>query len=157
MGARSHTPGGPGSPCHSPRWSSGRRSRRIPLATWAALTDPAIVERWFTKATPVGSVGDPYVLDFGDDDTMRGEIIEVVPGERLAYSWGWGDTPPAGRTRVTWTIAVSQDGTLVTLAHDGWSEAGLAAADRDEHARYWEGYLAALVELGDDLASGEGA
>jgi uncharacterized protein YndB with AHSA1/START domain len=125
-----------------------------PAATWSALTDPAIVEQWFTHATPVGAVGDPYELDFGDGDVMRGAILEVVPGDRLVYSWGWGDTAPGARTRVTWTIAVSQDGTLVTLTHDGWTEAGLVAAERDEHARYWEGYLAALVELGDDLAAG---
>jgi uncharacterized protein YndB with AHSA1/START domain len=127
-----------------------------PAATWAALTDPAIVEQWFAKATPVGAVGDTYEIDFGDD-VMRGAILEVAPGERLAYSWGWGETAPAQRTRVTWTIATSQDGTLVTLTHDGWTAAGLAAADRDEHARYWEGYLAALVELGDELAAGEEA
>jgi uncharacterized protein YndB with AHSA1/START domain len=126
-------------------------------ATWLALTEPALVERWFTRATPVGSVGDPYELDFGDDDTMRGSVLEVVPGERLVYSWGWGRTPPAQRTRVCWTIEASQDGTLVTLTHDGWTEAGLGAAERDEHARYWEGYLAALVELGDELAVGEEA
>jgi len=124
-----------------------------PAATWRALTEPALVEQWFTHATPVGAVGDPYELDFGDE-VMRGAILEVVPGERLAYSWGWGDTTPEARTRVTWTVAVSQDGTLVTLTHDGWTAAGLRAADRDEHARYWEEYLAALVELGDELAAG---
>ena len=126
-------------------------------ATWNAITVPAIVERWFTHATPVGAVGDPYELDFGDGDVMRGAILEVVPGDRLVYSWGWGDTAPDRRTRVTWTIATSQDGTLVTLTHGGWREAGLGAAERDEHARYWEGYLAALVELGDELAAGEEA
>jgi uncharacterized protein YndB with AHSA1/START domain len=88
---------------------------------------------------------------------MRGTVLEVVPGERLVYSWGWGDTAPAGRTRVSWTVAISQDGTLVTLTHDGWTEAGLGATERDEHARYWEEYLAALVELGDELAAGEEA
>jgi uncharacterized protein YndB with AHSA1/START domain len=128
-----------------------------PAATWAALTDPAIVEQWFTKASAVGAVGAPYVLDFGDGDVMRGVVLDVLPRECLVYSWGWGDTTPEKRTRVTWTIAVSQDGTLVTLTHDGWTEAGLTAADRDEHARYWEGYLAALVELSDDLAAAEDA
>ena len=128
-----------------------------PAATWDALTDPTLVPQWFTHATPVGAVGDPYELDFGGGDVMRGTILEVVPGERLVYSWGWGETSPDKRTRVIWTIAISQDGTLVTLTHDGWTGAGLAAAERDEHARYWEGYLAALVELGDELAAGEEA
>ena len=28
-----------------------------PAATWAALTDPALVVDWFTDASPVGPVG----------------------------------------------------------------------------------------------------
>ena len=125
--------------------------------TWEALTDPDLVERWFTRATPVGAVGAPYTLDFGDGDTMHGAILEVVPGERLAYSWGWGETDPGARTRVMWALEPGEDGTLVTLTHGGWTEAGLGAPERDEHAHYWEGYVAALVELSDELAGVEGA
>jgi uncharacterized protein YndB with AHSA1/START domain len=123
-------------------------------ATWAMLTDPGLVERWFTHATPVGPVGSAYVLDFGDGDTMRGEILEVVPETRLVYSWGWGDTAPAARTRVAWDLAPGEDGTRVTLTHDGWADAGLTAKDRDEHAAYWEGYVAALVEETDEAVNG---
>jgi uncharacterized protein YndB with AHSA1/START domain len=125
-------------------------------ATWAALTDPAIVERWFTRATPVGAPGAAYELDFGDGDVMRGEILEVAPGERLAYTWGWGETTPAARTRVSWELSAGQDGMLLTLTHGGWSEAGLTAKDRDEHAGYWEGYVAALVEMTDEDLAGDG-
>ncbi len=123
-------------------------------ATWRALTEPDQVARWFTRATPVGAVGDAYVLDFGGD-VMRGELLEVVPGGRLAYTWAWDDGGP--RTRVCWDLADGEDGTHVTLTHDGWSEAGLAAKDRDEHAAYWEGYVAALVEMTDEDLAGEGA
>jgi uncharacterized protein YndB with AHSA1/START domain len=125
-----------------------------PSATWEAITDPAIVERWFTKATPVGAVGDPYSLDFGaGDDRMTGEIIDVVPGHSLTYSWGWGQTPAEQRTRVTWDLdPLTDGGTLLTLTHGGWAEAGLAAVDRDAHEEYWEQYVAALVEVTDELA-----
>ena len=126
-------------------------------ATWAALTDPDQVERWFTRASPVGTVGDAYVLDFGPGDVMRGEILEVVPSVRLAYSWGWGDGPGAVRTRVCWDLAPVDDGTLVTLTHGGWSEAGLTAKDRDQHATHWDGYVAALVEATDEDVAGEDA
>ncbi len=126
-------------------------------ATWAALTDPALVEQWFTRATPVGAPGAAYELDFGDGDVMRGEVLEVAPGARLVYSWGWGETPASERTRVAWDLAPGEDGTLVTLTHSGWTEAGLTAKDRDEHAAYWEGYVAALVEMTDDAVSGEEA
>ena len=126
-------------------------------ATWAALTEPSLVEQWFTRATPVGPVGAAYELDFGGADVMRGEILEVTPGERLAYSWGWGDTPAATRTRVLWELAPGEDGTLVILTHDGWSQAGLTAKDRDGHTEYWEGYVAALVEMTDEAVAGEDA
>jgi len=126
-------------------------------ATWAALTEPALVERWFTHASVVGAVGDPYELDFGGGDVMRGNVLEVVPGQRLAYSWGWEGGPDAPRTRVSWELAPGEDGTLVTLTHDGWSEAGLTAKERDEHASYWEGYVAALVEMTDEDVTGEDA
>jgi uncharacterized protein YndB with AHSA1/START domain len=125
-------------------------------ATWAALTEPSLVERWFTRASRVGTAGDAYVLDFGDGDVMRGELLEVVPRERLAYSWGWGDDA-AARTRVRWELADGEDGTRVTLTHDGWAEAGLTPKDRDEHAAYWEGYVAALVETTDEAVAGADA
>ena len=125
-----------------------------PAATWEALTDPSLVERWFTKATPVGAVGDPYSLDFGTgEDAMNGTVVEVSPGHRLSYSWGWGETPAERQTRVTWDLEPLADGgTLLTLTHGGWAEAGLTAADRDAHEEYWEQYVAALVELADELA-----
>lgn len=125
-------------------------------ATWRALTDPVLVERWFARATPIGAAGDPYTLDFGGD-IMRGAILEVVPAERLVYSWGWSETAPDARTRVTWALDAGENGTLVTLTHDGWADAGLGAHERDEHAAHWEEYVAALVELSDELAEGEGA
>ena len=127
------------------------------VTTWRTLTDPVLVGRWFTHATPVGAVGDAYELDFGSGDVMRGEILEVVQDERLVYSWGWGDSAPGARTRVTWTLDAADDGTAVTLTHDGWVEAGFGAAERDDHRRNWEEYVAALVELGDELAEGDRA
>ncbi len=126
-------------------------------ATWETLTDPTLVERWFARATPVGPAGSAYTIDFGDADVMHGEILEVVPGERLVYSWGWGQTPAARRTRVTWELSPGEDGTLVTLTHDGWTPAGLTARDRDEHAAYWEGYVAALVAMTDEDLAGADA
>jgi len=126
-------------------------------ATWAALTEPPLMERWFTHASAVGAAGDAYELDFGDGDVMRGFVLDVVPGERLVYSWGWEGGPAAPRTRVSWELTPGEDGTLVTLTHDGWSEAGLTAKERDEHAAYWEGYVAALVEMTDEDVAGEDA
>jgi uncharacterized protein YndB with AHSA1/START domain len=37
-----------------------------PETAWQAISDPDRVAEWFTDASPVGGVGDPYRLDFGD-------------------------------------------------------------------------------------------
>jgi uncharacterized protein YndB with AHSA1/START domain len=124
-----------------------------PAAAWAALTDPMLVVEWFTEASPVGPVGSPYRLDFGDGSVISGRIQALEPGHRLAYSWAWADTEPVEETLVTWTIEPLPDGgTEVTLEHDGWAEAGSDETARNDHASYWEGYLEDLVAVLDDEA-----
>jgi uncharacterized protein YndB with AHSA1/START domain len=115
---------------------------------WAALTDPALVAEWFTDATPVGAVGDPYRLDFGDGSVVEGVIRAVEPGHRFAYTWAWADADPPTETLVTWTVEPLPDGSgRVTLVHDGWLEAGADAATRADHEGYWTGYLEELAAL----------
>jgi uncharacterized protein YndB with AHSA1/START domain len=122
-----------------------------PAAAWAALTQPEKVVEWFTDASPVGRVGDPYRLDFGDGSVVEGTIRALEPGRRLAYSWTWLDAEPPRETLVSWTIEpLSAGGTQVTLEHDGWSEAGADEATRNDHAGYWEGYLEDLVSVLDE-------
>src|SRR5262245_4348787 len=122
-----------------------------PAATWAALTEPSLVIEWFTEASPVGPVGSPYRLDFGDGSVISGRIEALEPGRLLSYSWAWADTEPAEETVVTWTVEPLPDGgTRVTLEHAGWSEAGSNEATRDDHAGYWEGYLEDLVAVLDE-------
>jgi uncharacterized protein YndB with AHSA1/START domain len=122
-----------------------------PTAAWAALTDPGLVLEWFTEVSPVGPVGAPYRLDFGDGSVVAGTIRTLEPGHRLAYSWSWVDAEPVQETLVTWTIeALPGGGTQVTLEHAGWSEAGSDEATRDDHAGYWEGYLEDLVSVLDE-------
>jgi uncharacterized protein YndB with AHSA1/START domain len=120
----------------------------VPVAdAWTALTDPARVADWFTDVTPLGAVGDPYRLDFGDGSVVNGVVQVVEPECRFAHTWGWLDAAPRQETVVTWTVESLEDGgTRITLIHDGWSEAGADEAMRDDHEGYWSGYL-------DDLAA----
>ncbi len=114
---------------------------------WAALTEPDRVAEWFTDASPLGEVGDPYRLDFGDGSVVEGVIREIDPGRRFAHTWVWVDALPRQETLVTWSVeALPGGGGRVTLVHDGWSEAGADSAARDDHEAYWSGYL-------DDLAA----
>jgi uncharacterized protein YndB with AHSA1/START domain len=119
-----------------------------PDAAWAALTDPDLVAEWFTDATPLGAVGDPYRLDFGDGSVVEGVVREIEPGRRFAHTWAWADAEPRQETLVTWSIeALPDGGGRVVLVHDGWSEAGADAATRGDHEGYWNGYLDDLADI----------
>ena len=120
----------------------------VPAAdAWTVLTDPVRVVDWFTDVTPLGAVGDPYRLDFGDGSIVEGVVQVVEPGRRFSHTWAWLDVAPRQETVVTWTVeALEIGGTRITLVHDGWSEAGADEAIRDDHEGYWSGYL-------DDLAA----
>lgn len=114
---------------------------------WRAVTDPDRVIDWFTSASPVGPVGTVYRLDFGDGSVVSGEVLELEPGRRFAHRWHWDGADTAETTTVTWTVTPSAAGSTVHLVHDGWSEAGLDEAARDDHEGYWAGYLEDLRDL----------
>jgi uncharacterized protein YndB with AHSA1/START domain len=122
---------------------------------WTYLTEPGQVAEWFTDVVPVGAVGDPYRLDFGDGSIVEGVILELEPGRRFAYRWAWTDAEPAAArpTRVEWRVeALPGGGSRVVLRHDGWSEAATDDAIRDDHEAYWSGYLDDLRDLLEEAA-----
>lgn len=124
-----------------------RETAATPEAAWDALTDPARVARWFAPATFPGQVGEPYRIDFGDS-AVEGTVTALEPPRRFEHTWHWTDAPAGETTRVRWEVEAGRSGgARILLTHGAWDEAGLDAAARDEHARYWEGYLDALVEL----------
>lgn len=121
---------------------------------WTYLTDPARVEEWFTAASPVGEVGEPYVLDFGEGSVVQGLIVELEPGHRFVHGWAWLDAEPRQETLVTWIVRpLDTGGCEVELRHEGWEEAGADAAIRDDHEAYWSGYLDDLHDLLEDAAT----
>ena len=122
-----------------------------PTEAWAALTRPDRVADWLTDVSPLGTVGSPYRLDFGDGSVVEGRIRALEPGRRLAYSWAWADVEPVQETLVSWTIEPEPGGgTRVTLEHAGWTEAGADATSRNDHEGYWDGYLEDLVSVLDE-------
>ncbi len=119
---------------------------------WLHLTDPARVAEWFTAASPVGEVGEPYVLDFGEGSVVHGAIVEIVPGRRFAHRWAWLDDEPGPETLVTWEVRpLEKGGSEIELLHDGWAEAGADTAMRDDHEAYWCGYLDDLRDLLEEV------
>ena len=72
--------------------------------------------------------------------TAEGEVLEVVPGERIVFTYGYDrpDTPIApGASRVTVTLSDGPGGTRVLLRHDVTD-----AATRDGHIAGWRYQMA---------------
>lgn len=89
---------------------------------WNALTDKAQMKEWYFDI-PDFELGVQNEFNFfepGGENKFhhRGEILEVIPNEKLKYSWSYPEFSKE-KTIVKWQLEESQDGTLVTLTHKG--------------------------------------
>jgi uncharacterized protein YndB with AHSA1/START domain len=122
-----------------------RHFNASPAKVWTAWTDPEEIVRWFGPAqVQPGSmradidlrVGGQYSISFtgegGEYFQVDGVYREVVPNERLVFSWTWHSTPER-ESLVTVSLTSDGTGTLLTLLHEQFFD----AAARDNHARGW--------------------
>ena len=97
----------------------------VPLdaaATFALLTQPDRLRRWLTVAARIElQAGGDYRWTVTPGHSAAGTVVEVEPGKRLVYTWGWedGGDPAPGRSTVTVTLTPVDGGTEVRLVHDG--------------------------------------
>lgn len=113
-------------------------------AVYDALIRPDELARYIaTRATVELRTGGDY--NFGWEKGGPVKILELMPEERLSYSWTYEDQP---ETVVTWTLEGSGGKTRLTLVHSGF------ARDR-KNGGYHAGWLKYmnriknLVEVGD--------
>ena len=138
------------------------RRYRVPVErVWAAWTEPKLLGRWFgPDSGPVLEAetdvrqGGRFRIAFRTEDGERhvclGEYSEVVPHERLAFSWEW-ITMPEQRSQVVLSFRETEGETELTLDHGQFFD----EAARDGHREGWSG---ALDKLGRLLtADAEGA
>jgi len=72
----------------------------------------------------------------GEEHDVGGVYREVVPNEKLVFTWAWRSTPERG-SFVTVLIKPDGAGSLLTLVHEQFFDE--AARDRHEHG--WTGCL----------------
>ncbi|MFN0059810.1 MAG: SRPBCC domain-containing protein [Planctomycetota bacterium] len=118
-----------------------------PETIFRFFTDRERFSRWLSapvefEARPKS----PLRIQFASCQTVvAGEIIEIVPNQKLVISWGVAEgaqarSMPTGSTRVTITLTPKADGTLVTLRHTG-----IPTTDECKgHREGWTQYLAQL-------------
>ena len=132
-----------------------RRFRARPEKVWAAWTDPEKLIGWFctAKAKP-GSmradvdvrVGGRYRISFdmesGEYSEVGGTYREVVPNEKLVFSWAWHSTPER-ESLVTVSIRPDGGGALMVFTHEQFFD----EAARDNHERGWSELFAQLESV----------
>lgn len=114
-----------------------------PAAVFEFFTDPEKMVRWKgSKALLDPRPGGEYRVDVNDLQIAVGEYVEVVPPERVVFTWGWegNDGIPPGSTRVEITLTADGDGTVVRLVHTDLPTEEAAA----QHGQGWTHFLSRL-------------
>jgi uncharacterized protein YndB with AHSA1/START domain len=90
--------------------------------------------------------GGRYVVVFhtedGEEHHVSGVYKEVVPNEKLAFTWAWRSTPER-ESFVTVTIKPDGAGSILTLMHEQFYD----EPARDRHQYGWTGSLNKLEKL----------
>ena len=102
-----------------------------PEVVWKTLTTPELMGRWLSMQ-PTGfepRKGNRFTYQTTPAGEWNGviqcEVLEVIPNERLIYTWRGGHEANVGygsrlETVVTWTLSKVENGTRVHLVHSGF-------------------------------------
>jgi len=117
-----------------------------PKTVFEHLVEKDKMLRWMgVSADLEGKPGTPLTIEMNSDSTAGGEFLEVVPYERVVFTWGWlgnAEIPP-GSSTVEISLKPVGDNTELTLVHTG------LPSERDfvEHTTGWTHFLDRLTEL----------
>lgn len=130
-----------------------RHIKAPPAKVYAAWTQAAQLVRWFgPQETVLDSVnaeldvrvGGKYRARFktvdGEQHEVGGIYREVVPDQRLQFTWAWHSTPER-ESLVTVTVVPDGQGTMLTLLHEQLFDQKAA----DGHRHGWTGTLEKLA------------
>jgi uncharacterized protein YndB with AHSA1/START domain len=120
--------------------------RRNVRRVWKALTDHSDLSRWLLPIPediqPVS--GYQFAFRAPTGERIQCEVVEAVPERRLAYTWQVvPNTQQESKTTpsvVTWILAPTESGTLLTVEHEGiGSFSGLLDLRASLHTDYIPG------------------
>jgi uncharacterized protein YndB with AHSA1/START domain len=124
-----------------------RRLKAAPAAVYAAWTEPEKIAKWFgpeqietLRAQADARVGGGFRIVMrspdGEEHDVSGIYREVVPNEKLVFTWAWRATPER-ESLVTVLIKRDGSGSLLTLIHEQFFD----ETARDHHREGWTGCL----------------
>jgi uncharacterized protein YndB with AHSA1/START domain len=130
-----------------------RRINAAPAQVFQAWTDPQKMMRWYaptgaetlhaeTDARVGGRFGVRMRTADGQEHDVSGVYREVVPDEKLVFTWQWR-SKPEWESLVTITLKRDGEGTILTLIHEQLPD----EAEREGHRNGWSGALDKLAGL----------
>ena len=126
-----------------------------PEKVFQAWTQKEQIGRWFAPQKEFKTIihdldvrpGGNYRLELQSPDgkvsIVKGTYREVVPSQKLVFSWFWETEEQYGETEVTLEFLQKQKGTELILTHRNFPDRIV----RDEHDRGWNGCLDQLQEM----------
>src|SRR5579862_990228 len=109
--------------------------KAAPETVFRFFTDSARWASWWGAGSTIDATpgGKMYIRHPNGVESL-GEVLEVLPPERIAFTYGFasGKPIPPGSSRVTISLQRDQAGTRLHLLHE-FAE----AAPRDEHEQGW--------------------
>jgi uncharacterized protein YndB with AHSA1/START domain len=132
-----------------------RRFNAPPAKVFAAWSDPEKMTRWMGPANVLKvtaecdlRTGGRYrikMLMASDEHDVSGVYREIVPNEKLVFTWAWKSTPER-ESLVTLTFKDDNGGTLMTLLHEQFFDADA----RDRHNAGWTSIMDKLEQFLND-------
>lgn len=131
-------------PAVKPSLTIKRRFRAPPAKVFAAWTNPQELAKWMGPSGTVAvtaeadlQAGGRYHIRIvvpGDEHNVSGVYREIVPNEKLVFTWAWRSTPER-ESLVTIALKADGDGTLMTFTHEQFFD----EKARDDHNKGWTG------------------
>ncbi|MCS4300824.1 SRPBCC domain-containing protein [Chryseobacterium sp. BIGb0232] len=89
---------------------------------WTALTDKNEMKSWYFDIQDfepeLGNVFNFYEPGGENKYHHQGEILEIISHKKLKHTWAYPDFSDQ-KTTVIWELQSEDNGTLVTLTHEG--------------------------------------
>jgi uncharacterized protein YndB with AHSA1/START domain len=115
-----------------------------PDTIWPFLTQPDRHTEWMGTAVEIDPRrGGVYRVLVGGRNQAVGEVTEIVPNEKLVFSFGWeGENQPIPPASTIVEITLHREGskTRVRLVHRGLPDDAVG-----DHTRGWDYYLERLA------------
>jgi uncharacterized protein YndB with AHSA1/START domain len=119
-----------------------------PETVFRLLTDPVQYARWKgTLADLEPRAGGKFRVEFGGGkDVAAGKYVEVVPGRRVVFTWGWegSEMVPPGSSTVEIDLEPAGQGTRLRLVHRGLPTQAVAS-----HTEGWDYFLPRLTDVAE--------